>query len=98
MSKATATSPRAHGPLYEWVEPGEIVRVDVKKLSAVPEGGSRVRGSRKAERQVHSGLAPCFHVAVDDRSWFSYVELYDDERAATCASFVSRNCQQRDGN
>lgn len=74
------------------------MRVDVKKLSAVPEGGSRVRESRKAERQVHSGRAPCLHVAVYDRSWFCYAELYDDERAATCASFVSRICQQRDGN
>lgn len=76
---------------YERAEPGEIVRVDVKKLPAVPEGGgSRARGPRKAEHQGHGGGTLCLHVAVDDRSRVCYAEMHGDERAATCVGFMRR--------
>ena len=79
---------------YERCAPGELVHLDIKKVGKIPRGwGWRVhgRGSRRAKRARRSKRRPVgytfLHVAVDDYSRVAYVEVHDNETAATLVGF-----------
>jgi transposase InsO family protein len=82
---------------YERSRPGELVRVDIKKLGRIDRIGHRVSGSRASQRKVtingrrvgHIGW-DFVHVAVDDYSRLAYAEVLADERATTVAGFLGR--------
>lgn len=82
---------RATAVRYERERPGELVHVDVKKLGRIPDsGGWRVHGrSERPNRHVLVGF-DYVHSAVDDHSRFAYSEIHPDERAETCATFLTR--------
>jgi transposase InsO family protein len=82
---------RASTARYERERPGELVHVDVKKLGRIPEsGGWRVHGrSERPNRHVPVGF-DYVHSAVDDHSRFAYSEIHPNERAETCAGFLTR--------
>jgi transposase InsO family protein len=74
---------------YERDHPGELVHVDVKKLGRIPDGGGhRVHGRTGASRGRGLGY-DYLHVAIDDYSRLAFVQVYADERAATCAAFLT---------
>lgn len=68
--------------------PGELVHVDVKKLGKFRVPGHRVTGNRRV-RSTRVGWE-FVHVCVDDCSRLAYVEVLDDERAATAVGFLER--------
>ncbi len=68
--------------------PGELVHVDVKKLGRIRVPGHRVTGNRRV-RSTRAGWE-FVHVCVDDCSRLAYVEVLDDERAATAVGFLER--------
>ncbi|WP_327676704.1 IS481 family transposase [Streptomyces sp. NBC_00467] len=76
---------------YERERPGELVHVDVKKLGRIPDGGGwRVLG-RAESRLTKTGVGFDYvHSAVDDHTRLAYSEVHHDEKAATCAAFLSR--------
>jgi transposase InsO family protein len=89
---------------YERDRPGELLHVDVKKLGNVPDGGGwryvgKSQGHRNRtatfvaqrdnRRPARIGIA-CVHTALDDHSRVAYVEIHDDETAATAAGFLRR--------
>ena len=75
---------------YERDHPGELLHVDVKKLGRVPDGGGwRVHGRREEVRGRGNGW-DYVHVAVDDHTRLAYAEVLPDEKAATCAAFLTR--------
>lgn len=79
---------------YERERPGELVHMDVKKIGRIPDGGGwrahgREMGSTRARRNTKVGY-DYVHSLVDDHSRLAYSEIHDDERADTCASFLSR--------
>jgi transposase InsO family protein len=75
---------------YEREHPGDLLHVDVKKLGRIPDGGGwRVHG--RSEEVRGRGLGWDYvHVAVDDHTRLAYAEVLPDERAATCAGFLTR--------
>ncbi len=75
---------------YERAQPGELLHVDVKELGRIPDGGGwRVHG--RSEEVRGRGLGWDYvHVAVDDHSRAVYAEVLGDERAVTCAGFLTR--------
>ena len=90
---------------YEMSRPGELVHVDIKKLSMIPDGGgwrAHGRGStqdRRAgsvrDRAARRGASPSrgyvfLHHAVDDHSRLAYSERLSDERGETAAAFWTR--------
>ena len=91
---------------YEHDHPGDLLHIDVKKLGNVPDGGGwRYVGkavglknrSRTADRtgqrttKYAARLGTAFlHTAIDDHSRVAYIEIRDDETAAT-ATAVLRN-------
>jgi len=72
--------------------PGELIHIDIKKLGRFDKPGLpahlRQAGYRRAGQRTH-GWDYC-HVAVDDTSRLAYVEILDDEKAASCVAFLRR--------
>jgi transposase len=80
---------------YEWPCPGDLLHMDVSRYARFLRPGHRVTGDRsqrhrqwmRPETRVGYDFA---HAIVDDHSRLAYVELHDDEKAATVTAFVER--------
>jgi transposase InsO family protein len=84
---------------YERDRPGELLHVDVKKLGAIrPGGGWRAHGrdswqQRRTKPELRAGRRVGYdyvHCAVDDHTRLAYAEIHRDEKAETCAGFLTR--------
>ncbi|CQR65915.1 IS481 family transposase [Streptomyces leeuwenhoekii] len=76
---------------YERARPGELVHIDVKKLGRIPDGGGHKVLGRAAGRKNRTGTGLAYlHTALDDHSRLAYTEDLPDEKAATCAAFLTR--------
>ncbi|MFF7234668.1 IS481 family transposase [Streptomyces sioyaensis] len=89
-----ATTDRATGePVrrYERARPGELVHIDVKKLGRIPDGGGHKALGRAAGRKNRTGVGTAYlHTALDDHTRLAYTEDLPDEKADTCAGFLTR--------
>jgi len=80
---------------YEWPCPGDLLHMDTSRYPRFLRPGHAVTGDRSQrsrdwmtpETRVGSDYA---HAIVDDHSRLAYVELHDDEKAATVTGFVER--------
>ena len=80
---------------YEWPCPGDLLHMDTSRYARFQRPGHRVTGDRsqssrrwmRPETRVGYDFA---HAIVDDHSRLAYVELHDDEKAATVTAFVER--------
>jgi transposase InsO family protein len=85
---------------YERERPGELIHVDVKKLGRIHQGaGHRITGKRgrytgqrtDAEGRERKIVGWEFvHIAIDDATRLAYVEVLDNEKAATAVGFLRR--------
>jgi len=77
---------------YERDRPGELVHVDIKKLSGIRAGGGwRIHGRGQAPPAKRSSVGYRFlHTAIDDRTRLAYSEILDDEQGVTAADFWHR--------
>jgi transposase InsO family protein len=73
---------------YEWARPGELVHLDTKKLGRIVQPGHRVTGNPR-DSVVGAGWEYA-HVAIDDCSRFTYVEILPDEKRYTATGFWLR--------
>src|SRR5690348_5436797 len=77
---------------YEWPCPGDLLHMDTSRYARFLRPGHRVTGDRTTtslDRRRSPGYDYA-HAIVDDRSRLAYVELHDDEKAATVTGFVER--------
>jgi transposase InsO family protein len=80
---------------YEWPRPGDLLHMDVCSYPRFRRPGHRATGDR-SQRDRHWMAASTrvgydyAHAIVDDHSRLAYVELHDDEKAATVTGFVER--------
>src|SRR5215217_6412905 len=80
---------------YEWPWPGDLLHMDVCTYPRFRRPGHRATGDRsqrdrhwmRPETRVGNDYA---HAIVDDHTRLAYVELLDDERAATVTAFLAR--------
>jgi transposase len=80
---------------YEWPCPGDLLHMDTSRYARFLRPGHRVTGDRsqqsrqwmRPETRVGYDYA---HAVVDDHSRLAYVELHNDEKAATVTGFVER--------
>jgi len=80
---------------YEWPCPGDLLHMDTSRYARFLRPGHRVTGDRsqrrggwmKPETRVGYDYA---HAIIDDHSRLAYVELHDNEKAATVTGFVER--------
>jgi transposase InsO family protein len=79
---------------YEWPCPGDLLHMDTSRYARFLRPGHRVTGDRSQSlrgRKVETGVGYDYaHAIVDDHSRLAYVELHDDEKAATVTAFVER--------
>ena len=77
---------------YQRDRPGELVHVDVKKLSGIPDGGGwRIHGRGQAPPVKRSTTGYRFlHSALDDRTRIVYSEIHHNEQADTAVGFWER--------
>ncbi len=68
--------------------PGSLVHVDTKKLARFQRPGHRVTGNRRINSK--GAGYEVLHVCVDDASRLAYVEVLQDETAATAVGFFRR--------
>lgn len=73
---------------YERRRPGDLLHLDIKKLSRFVRPGHRVTGDRHRP-SVGAGF-DCVHVAIDDHSRIAYAEILPNEFGVTCAAFMRR--------
>ena len=73
---------------YERSRPGELVHLDTKKPGRIVHPSHRVTGDRRDK--VDGAGWEYAHVAIDDYSRFTYVEILPDEKRYTAARFLLR--------
>jgi hypothetical protein len=88
LGKLPRLQPEEPANSYERPRPGELVHIDVKKLGRIGRPGHRVHGDRRA--QVRGIGWEFVHVAIDDATRLAYVEVLEDEKGTTAASFLRR--------
>jgi len=73
---------------YEWKTPGDMLHLDTKKLARIAGVGHRIHGDRtRMERGIGWEFA---HIAIDDHTRLSYVEVLPNENGETTADFLER--------
>ncbi len=88
LHRLAALEPKEPARRYEKQVPGELLHLDIKKLGKIGRVGHRIHGDRRATVR---GIGWEFlHVAIDDASRATYVEILPDERGDTCAGFLRR--------
>src|SRR5213083_690373 len=79
---------------YEWPCPGDLLHMDTSRYARFLRPGHRVTGDRSQSlrgRSVETRVGYDYaHAIVDDHSRLAYVELHDDEKAATVTGFLER--------
>jgi transposase InsO family protein len=88
LSRARDLEPQLEIVRYERQAPGELIHLDIKKLGRIQGLGHRITGIRQHRSQ---GIGWEYaHVAIDDFSRLSYMEILSDECGQTVAGFLQR--------
>jgi len=88
LGRLSALDPKVPVIRYERESPGELIHLDTKKLGKISGIGHRIHGIR---RHCTRGIGwECAHLAIDDHTRLSYVEVLPDEGGETTANFLER--------
>jgi len=88
LGRLRSLDPKPKIVRYERESPGELVHLDTKKLGRIDGVGHRIHGDRKRNSR---GIGWEFaHIAIDDHTRLSYVEVLPNEKGDTTADFVRR--------
>jgi len=87
--------PKEAANRYEWPCPGDLLHMDTARYARFERPGHAVTGDRsqRTRNWMSDGTRVGYdfaHAIVDDHSRLAYVELLEDERAATVTGFVTR--------
>jgi len=88
LGRLRALEPAVVPRRYERERPGELLHVDIKKLGRIERVGHRIHGDHSL--QVRGAGWEYAHVAIDDHSRLSYVEVLTDERGPSVVAFLNR--------
>ena len=68
-------------------QPGELIHVDIKKLSRIVRPGHRVTGDRS--RRAQGAGWQYLYVAIDDYSRLGFARVYPDETSESSTAFLA---------
>lgn len=88
LGRLWEATPRVPVLRYEKARPGELIHLDIKKLGRIVRPSHRVTGDRRDS--VEGAGWEYAHVAIDDCSRISYVEVLPDQKRHTTARFLLR--------
>ena len=86
LSSLKALDPVAPAVRYERQAPGELLHIDTKKLGRIVHPSHRVTGDRRDS--VDGAGWEFAHVAIDDHSRVSFVQMHTDERKDSAVNFL----------
>ena len=85
LGRLSSLEPKPTVVRYERESPGELIHLDTKKLARIQGVGHRIHGDRtRIQRGVGWEFA---HLAIDDHTRLSYVEVLPDETGVTLYRF-----------
>jgi transposase InsO family protein len=88
LGRLSALDPKVPVIRYERENPGELIHLDTKKLARIKGVGHRIHGDR---HRMSRGIGWEFaHLAIDDHTRLSYVEVLPDEGGETTGRFLER--------
>lgn len=73
---------------YEWANAGDLLHIDLKRLGRIAGVGHRIHGDRRA--RVRGIGWEFLHVAIDDATRLTYVEVGPADTGEACAAFLAR--------
>ena len=82
--------PREPANSYEWPCPGDLLHMDTSQYARFQRPGPRVPGDRTSQDRQHHDGVDVVHAIIDAHSRYVYVELHNDEQAATVVGFLER--------
>src|ERR1700682_1032625 len=90
---SASTGPRGGEPAepvrrYEREHPGEIIRLDIKKLGRFEQIGHRITGDRKGQSNSRGVGWEYLHLVIDDHSRVAYSEIFPDEKRGSSLRFL----------
>jgi transposase InsO family protein len=88
LNRLRALDPKPKVVRYERQSPGELVHLDTKKLGRIKGIGHRIHGDRT--RHGRGSGWEFAHIAIDDHTRLSYVEVLPDETGASTSDFLVR--------
>lgn len=88
LNRLSALEPKPEVRRYQRERAGELVHVDIKLLGRIGRIGHRITGDRRS--RVRGIGWEYVHVAVDDRTRLSYVEVLEDQKGITAVGFFER--------
>jgi transposase InsO family protein len=102
LGKLSRLEPPEPPNRYERRHPGELIHIDVKRLGRIKDGAGKRVGNGLRRTHNYTRVADAagvrrhtvgweyVHVCVDDATRLAYVEVLDDEKAATAVAFLRR--------
>jgi transposase InsO family protein len=88
LKRLSALEPAEPVLRYERAAPGEIIRIDIKKLGKFSRIGNRITGDRTGQSKTCGVSWEYLHLAIDDHSSLAYSEILPDEKRASCLRFL----------
>jgi len=88
LGTLAALTDREPSRRYEYAQAGGLLHFDVKRLGRFDQVGHRIHGDR-SQRCRGAGW-DYVHVAIDDASRLSYVEVLADQKGETARAFFER--------
>jgi len=86
LNRLSALTPPPPVQRYEWPHAGDLLHLDIKPLARIRGIGHRIHGDRS--RTQAGGGYEYAHVAIDDATRLTYVEVRRTQRQRTCAAFL----------
>lgn len=86
LSSLKALEPQVTTVRYEREAPGELLHMDTKKLGRIVRPSHRVTGDRRDS--VTGAGWEVAHVAIDDHSRVSFVQMHPDEKKLSAVEFL----------
>lgn len=88
LGRLSSLEPKQPVIRYERENPGELLHLDTKKLGKIQGIGHRIHGDHS--RRSRGAGWEFAHLAIDDHTRLSYVEVLPDEGGETTAQFLQR--------
>jgi hypothetical protein len=89
LSRLRNLDPKPPVQRYQWEQPSGMIHVDIKQLARLHRVGHRITGDPRKVSSPGAGDEKV-HVAVDDATRLSYVEVLANEKGPTTVGFLSR--------
>jgi transposase InsO family protein len=88
LNRLSALEPAEPVCRYEREHPGEIIRLDIKKLGRFEQIGHRITGDRRGQSNSRGVGWEYLHLAIDDHSRVACSEILPDEKRGSSMRFL----------